>query len=56
MLDVNVIFFFFNQMVILYFCGHRCGMNVMMLAAVNSWGFWLGYFFPRSVLQFHFSG
>lgn len=40
MLDVDVIFFF-NQMVILYFYGHRCSMNE------NLWGVLFGIFFPE---------
>lgn len=58
MLDIKVvdffIYLFLHQMVILYFCGCRCGMNVMKLAAVNSWGFlfWLGYFFQGQCYMF----
>lgn len=38
-------YIFFNQMVILYFCGHRCSINV------NLWGVLFGIFFPKLVLH-----
>lgn len=43
-------------MVILYFCGHRCGMNLMMLAAVNSGGvlFWDTFFHGHVTHSFTF--